>query len=128
MHFIFILFFVKNARKLFLDFWTFGNKNKYLRIEYFIYSKVGFKYLDHRRDHHIFNNCQISNMKLEFLIFGLGKNEDYFLKLLEIFDEVTKDFTMVIFQTYAHISIQSKLKKCFHSPSELSNNNTKQIY
>lgn len=49
MHFIFILFFVKNARKLFLDFWTFGNKNKYLRIEYFIYSKVGFKYLDHRR-------------------------------------------------------------------------------
>lgn len=42
-------FFVKNARKLFLDFWTFGNKNKYLRIEYFIYSKVGFKYLDHRR-------------------------------------------------------------------------------
>lgn len=37
MHFIFILFFVKNARKLFLDFWTFGNKNKYLRIEYFIY-------------------------------------------------------------------------------------------
>lgn len=47
MHFIFI--FVKNARKLFLDFWTFGNKNKYLRIEYFIYSKVGFKYLDHRR-------------------------------------------------------------------------------
>lgn len=113
MHFIFILFFVKNARKLFLDFWTFGNKNKYLRIEYFIYSKVGFKYLDHRRDHHIFNNCQISNMKLEFLIFGLGKNEDYFLKLLEIFDEVTKDFTMVIFQTYAHISIQSKLKKRF---------------
>lgn len=70
-------------------------------------------------------------MKLEFLIFGLGKNEDYFLKLLEnfkIFDEVTKDFTMVIFQTYAHISIQSKLKKLFHSPSELSNNNTKQIY
>lgn len=128
MHFIFILFFVKNARKLFLDFWTFGNKNKYLRIEYFIYSKVGFKYLDHRRDHHIFNNCQISNMKLEFLIFGLGKNEDYFLKLLEIFDEVTKDFTIVIFQTYAHISIQSKLKKRFHSPSELSNNNTKQIY
>lgn len=49
MHFIFILFFVKNARKLFLDFWTFGNKNKYLRIEYFIYSKVRFKYLDHRR-------------------------------------------------------------------------------
>lgn len=49
MHFIFILFFVKNARKLFLDFWTFGNKNKYLRIEYFIYSKVGFKYLDHQR-------------------------------------------------------------------------------
>lgn len=49
MHFIFILFFVKNTRKLFLDFWTFGNKNKYLRIEYFIYSKVGFKYLDHRR-------------------------------------------------------------------------------
>lgn len=49
MHFIFILFFVKNARKLFLDFWTFGNKNKYLRIEYFIYSKMGFKYLDHRR-------------------------------------------------------------------------------
>lgn len=52
MHFIFILFFVKNARKLFLDFWTFGNKNKYLSrsiIEYFIYSKVGFKYLDHRR-------------------------------------------------------------------------------
>lgn len=67
-------------------------------------------------------------MKLEFLIFGLGKNENYFLKLLEIFDEVTKDFTMVIFQTYAHISIQSKLKKLFHSPSELSNNNTKQIY
>lgn len=67
-------------------------------------------------------------MKLEFLIFGLGKNEDYFLKLLEIFDEVTKDFTMVIFQTYAHISIQSKLKKLFPSPSELSNNNTKQIY
>lgn len=49
MHFIFILFFVKNARKLFLDFWTFGNKNKYLRIEYFIYSKVRFKYLDHRK-------------------------------------------------------------------------------
>lgn len=113
MHFIFILFFVKNARKLFLDFWTFGNKNKYLRIEYFIYSKVGFKYLDHRRDHYIFNNCQISNMKLKFLIFGLGKNEDYFLKLLEIFDEVTKDFTMVIFSNLCAYIYTIKIEKTF---------------
>lgn len=49
-YFRFFLLKIRDRKgKLFLDFWTFGDKNKYLRIEYFIYGKMGFEYLDHRR-------------------------------------------------------------------------------
>ena len=47
--FFFLLKMRDRKGNLFLDFWTFGDKNKYLRIEYFIYGKMGFEYLDHRR-------------------------------------------------------------------------------
>lgn len=50
--------------KLFLDFWTFGDKNKYLRIEYFIFGKMGFEYLDHRRYFNI-----VGNFTCSFIIY-----------------------------------------------------------